>query len=324
MDIIAELKEKAQKNPKRLLFVEGDDMRVVKAAALCAAAKVCKPVVLAKKESQEDAKKEGIALEGIDFIDYITSDKLDDYVAKLVELRKHKGMTEEKARELLKNPAYFGAMMLKLKEVDGAAGGNSMSTAEWMRPVFQVVGPKKGVKTVSAVCFIPMKEKVVFFGDTDFIIDPNVEQLAQIAINAADFAKGIGIEPKVALLSYSTKGSGEHEVLKPIREALALVKKQRPDIIVDGEMQVDAAVNPKAAQKKSPDSPLKGEANVLIFPNITVGNVLIHSLGQWTDYKLYGSFPVGLSRPVANGGRSFSPEQIFESVVPLCAEIAHD
>lgn len=303
------IEKKAKQNLKKILLIEGEDERVIKAAKLAAKGKVCIPVLLANINSNS---------KGIETIDYKNHPELKTFAKELYELRKHKGMTIEKAKELLKNPNYFGALMLKLGKVDGAVGGCKFSTAEWMRPVFQIIGTKEGVKTVSAVCFFIVKDKVYFFSDTDFNIKPDNEQLAQIAINAADFVKGIGIKPKVALLSYSTKGSGEHESLQPIREALAIIKKKRADIIIDGELQFDAAINPDAAKKKYPGSAIKGDANVLIFPDITVGNVLIHALTQLTNYRFFGSFPVGLTKPIMNGGRSFDAKQILD-VITACA-----
>ena len=319
MDILQLIKEKALEKKNKILLIEGEDDRLVKAAALAVEERVCDPILLGSKETIiKVAAKKGVDLNGISIIEYVNHPNLDQYVEKLVELRHHKGMTKDKARELLKNPNYFGALMLKLGECDGAIGGCDYSSAEWMRPVFQIIGARKGVSTVSAISFFVIGDKVYFFSDTDFNIKPDSKQLAQIAINAADFVKGLGIEPKVAYLSYSTKGSGEHPVLELIRDALEVVQKKRPDITIDGELQLDAAINPDAASRKCPDSVLKGEANTLIFPDITVGNVLIHGLVQWTDYQFFGAFPVGLNHPVMNGGRSFDAMQIY-NLIAACA-----
>jgi phosphate acetyltransferase len=212
-------------------------------------------------------------------------------------------------------------MMLHNGDVDGAVGGCKYSTAEWMRPVFQIVGTAEGVSTVSAICFFVIKDKPIFFADTDFVIKPDAAELSQIALNSASFVRGLGIEPKVAFLSYSTKGSGEHESLDLIRNALALSVKADPNLVADGEIQHDAPVNPDAASKKCPDSVLAGDANVLIFPDITVGNVLTHALVQWTDYPFFGSFPVGLAKPVMNGGRSFDASKIFHLIVAAAAQV---
>lgn len=319
MDILKLIEKKAKAKSRKILLIEGEDDRLIEAASMAAKNKICKPTLLGnRKNIEKTAKEKNIDLNGVEILEYEAHPKLSEFAEKLYELRKHKGMTAPQAKELLKNPNYFGALMVKLGYYDGALGGCKYSTAEWMRPVFQIIGAKKSVPVVSAICFFIIKGKPYFFSDTDFNIVPDENQLAQIAINAADFVKGLGIEPKVSLLSYSTKGSGEHESLSLIRNALKLVKEKRKDIIIDGELQLDASINPDAARRKCPDSVLKGEANTLIFPNITVGNVLIHGLTQWTDYQFFGSFPIGLEKPVMNGGRSFNAKQIYD-LITACA-----
>lgn len=321
MDILKLIEQKAKEKKRKILLVEGEDDRLIKAAEMAVKEKVCEPILLGnKKKIEKIAKENKVSLNNITILDYENHPDLNKFAEELAELRKHKGLTVGQAKELLKNPNYFGALMVKLGKADGAIGGCKYSTAEWIRPVFQIIGTKKGVPIVSAVCFFVINTKVYFFSDTDFNIKPDKEQLAQIAINAADFVNGLGIKPKVALLSYSTKGSGEHESLTFIREALEIVKTKRPDIIIDGELQLDAAINPDAAKRKCPDSPLKGEANILIFPDITVGNVLTHALAQWTNYTWYGSFPVGLDKPVINGGRSFDAKQIYNLILACAME----
>jgi len=322
MDILKLIKTKAKKKIRKILLIEGEEDRVIKAASMAANARVCEPVLLGDKGSIiKSAAKLGVDLDGVDILEYKNHPRLDEFSKELYELRKHKGLTLEQAKELLQNPNYFGALMLKLGKVDGAVGGCKFSSADWMRPVFQVIGTKKDVPIVSAICFMLIKDKVFFFSDTDFIIKPDKEQLAQIAINANEFVKNIGITPKIALISYSTKGSGEHPSLSLIREALEIVKNKRSDIIIDGEVQVDASINKEAAKKKCPDSVLKGEANVFVFPDITVGNVLLHSLVQWTDFQFFGSFPVGLAKPVINGGRNFTPEQVYDAITACAMEV---
>ncbi|MBD3164140.1 hypothetical protein GF323_02995 [Candidatus Woesearchaeota archaeon] len=319
MDILSLIKEKALEKKNKILMVEGEDERVIQAAAMCVENKICDPVLLGSRDTIiKAAAKRASSLDGITVMEYADIPELEKYALELAEIRRHKGLTKEKAKELLKNPNYFAALMLKVGKVDGAVGGCKYSSAEWMRPVFQIIGTKKDVSLVSAICFYVIKDRVFFFSDTDFNIKPDAKQLAQIALNAASFVKGLGLVPKIAMLSYSTKGSGEHESLKLIRDALEFVQLKDKELIIDGEMQLDAAVNPDAALKKCPDSVLKGDANILIFPEITVGNVLIHGLTQWTDYQFFGSFPIGLSKPVMNGGRSFDSRQIYD-IMTACA-----
>lgn len=323
MDILTLIKNKAKEKKNKILLIEGEDNRIIKAASMAVKDKICQPVLLGDEELiKKIAAKDGVDLNGIEILEYKGHPKLNEFAQQLYKLRKHKGLTLEKAKELLQNPNYFGALMLKLGLYDGAVGGCKYSTAEWMRPVFQVIGTKKGVTTVSAICIAHIKDKVYFFSDTDFIIKPEKEQLAQIAVNAAKFVNGLGIIPKIAVLSYSTKGSGEHPSLQLIRDSILIVREKHKEIIIDGELQLDAAINPDAAKRKGADAILHGDANVLIFPDITVGNVLLHALMQWTDCKVFGSFPVGLSKPVANGGRSMTAEQICD-IITACAMLAN-
>lgn len=319
MDIVKLIEKKAKEKKRKILLIEGEDDRVIEAASMAARDNICKPTLLGKRTVIERiADKKKIKLSGVDIWEFADFPESDKFAEQLYELRKHKGMTLGEAKKLLKNSNYFGALLLKLGKFDGAVGGCVFNTAEWMRPVFQIIGKKEGVSIVSAICIVPIKDKVFFFSDTDFNIRPNEEELAQIAINASDFVNSLGIKPKVALLSYSSKGSGEHESLGLIRNALKIAKDKRKELVIDGELQLDASINPESAKKKSPDSVLKGEANVLIFPDITVGNVLIHALNQWTDYQFFGSFPIGLQKSVMNGGRSFSAQRIYD-VIKGCA-----
>lgn len=319
MDILKLIKEKAQEKINKILLVEGEDERIVKGASMAVEEKICNPILLGNKETIiKAASKKNANLDGITILDYKNHPELDEFAEKLAELRKHKGLTVKEAKELLKNPNYFGALMVKLGKADGAVGGCKFSTADWMRPVFQIIGRKKGVSVVSGCVIVMYDDKPYFISDSDFNIVPDSGQLAQIAINAAGFAKGLGVKPKIALLSYSTKGSGEHPSLEKIREALEIVKEKKPELAIDGELQFDVAVDPSHAKRKCPDSIIQGDANVLIVPDITSANILIHFIDQWTEYKFYGTFALGLEKPVGNGGRGFTPEQV-KDLIASCA-----
>ena len=319
MDVEQKIVKIAKKRSVRILLVEGEDERVLSAAAISVREGTAAPVLLGNKQRIISmAARRNINLNGMDIIEHIV---LDDDIDSLALLRKEKGVTREKAAELLKDPNYFAALKLKRGKADGALGGCLYSTAQWMRPVFQVIGKADGVSIISAICFVKLEDRTLFFSDTDFVIQPTYQELAQIALNAADFVEKLGIIPKIGLLSYSTHGSGEHPSLDKIRSALDLVRKTRKDLVIDGEIQFDAATNPKSAQRKCPDSPLNGEANILIFPDITVGNVLIHALTQLTGFKMYGSFPVGLAKPVINGGRSWNDRQVADAITACAAEV---
>ena len=312
----------AKKKLRKILLVEGEDERVIEAARLAKGRKVAEPLLLgSQKNIEKIAKKNKINVEGIEIIDYLRLKDFGYYVNQLVEIRKNKGMDKEEAKKLLKNPNYFGALYLKLGKVHGAVGGCRYSTAEWMRPVFQVIGKKDGVICVSGLFIFTIKNRMFVCSDSDFVIAPSAEELAQIAVNAAGFAKAFGLKPKVAFLSHSTKGSGEHPVLERIRKAAKIANEKAPEFLIDAEYQFDAAINPNSAKRKCPNAKIQGDANVLIFPEIMSANIFAHSFTQLTDSKTYGTFPVGLQKAVANGGRSFNAEQIVDSIISCAAQI---
>ncbi len=322
MAIMDLIKEKAKKKINKIAMIEGEDERVIEAANIALKEKIAKPVLIGEESKiKQVAKKHKLSLDGIEIIDYKNYKDIDKLAEKLYDLRKHKGLTLEEAKEWLKNPNYFGALITKIGLVDGVVGGCKFSTAEYMKPVFQVIGKRKGVLLVSGVFMMEHKGRIIILSDGDFNIVPNAEELAQIAINAADFAKGFGFKPKVAMLSHSTKGSGEHPILEKIRKAIDIVKEKRSDIIIDGELQFDAAYNADAAKRKCPDSPIKGDANVMIFPDIMSANIFAHSLLQLTDMPFIGTFAVGLDKIAVNGGRGNNAEQINNCIMYCAMQI---
>ena len=311
MDIAKLMKEKAQKRINRIALIEGEDERVIEAAGIAVKEKTAKPVLIGEKKKIEGiAKKNNLSLDGIEIIDYKNYKDIGKLAEKLYELRKSKGLTLEQAKEWLKNPNYFGALLAKLGIVDGIVGGCKFSTAEYMKPVFQVIGKKEGASLVSGLFFIAVKDRIIFMADSDFIIVPNEEELAQIAMNTAEFTGNFGYKPKVAMLSYSTKGSGEHPSLERIRNAIKIVKEKQPDLAIDGEMQFDAAFNPASAKRKCPDSIIEGDANVFIFPDISSANIFAHTVLQLTEIPMYGTFACGLDKVAVNGGRGYDAKKI--------------
>ena len=316
VDIITLIKERARKHLKRVLLVEGEDERLIEAASKAVAQKLAKPVLLGNEKIIKNiAKDKKISLEGIEILDYQKLDDLNSkYAKQLYELRKAKGLELEEAQRLIQNPNYFGALYVRLGKADAAVGGCKYTTAEFMKPCFQVIGKRKDVACASGVSAIIKDDKVILLSDTDFNIKPSVEELAQIAINAAECAAALGFTPRVALLSHSTKGSGEHPSLQPIRDAVALVKKKKPELIVDGELQADAAINPEAAKRKCPNGIIQGDANVLIFPDIFSANIVCHLLHQLAHIEIFGSFAWGMDKPVTNGGRGYNADEILNVI----------
>ena len=316
IDIVTLIKERARKHLKKVLLVEGEDERLIEAASKAVVQKLAKPVLLGNEKIIKNiAKDKKISLDGIEILDYQKLDDLNSkYAKQLYELRKAKGLELEEAQRLIQNPNYFGALYVRLGKADAVIGGCKYNTAEFMKPCFQVIGKRKDVACASGVSAIVFEERVIFLSDTDFNIKPSVEELAQIAINAAECAQSLGFTPKVALLSHSTKGSGEHPSLQPIRDALAIVKKKKPELIVDGELQADAAINPNSAKRKCPDSVIQGDANVLIFPDIFSANISCHLLHQLAKIEIFGSFAWGMEKPVTNGGRGYNADEILNVI----------
>lgn len=322
IDIKKKLVKLAQSQKRRILLIEGEDERVIEAARFAADKNLVHPLLLgSRKEIEKIAKKKGISLENIEIVDYLKLGDFYDYVHKLVEIRKKKGMAKDEAEKLLKNPNYFGALYVRLGKADGALGGCKYSTAEWMKPVFQVIGKRDDVFCVSGCFILTIKDRMFICSDSDLVIAPSAEELAQIAVNAAAFAQQFGLSPKVALLSHSTKGSGEHPSLDRIREACKIANDKAPEFLIDAEYQFDAATNPKSAARKCPGAKIQGDANVLVFPEIMAANIFAHSFTQLTDCRMYGTFTVGLRNAVANGGRSWNAEQIVDGIVSCAAQV---
>lgn len=259
------LTKKAREANKRIVLPEGNEPRTVKAANICAEEGIATPVLLGKREEIEKvAKSLDFALSGK--IEIIDPDEIrENYVARLVELRKSKGLTEEDARKLLEDNVYLGTMMIERNEVDGLVSGAVHTTANTIRPALQVIKTAPGQSIVSSVFFMLMPDQVLVYGDCAINPKPTSEELAQIAIQSADSAKAFGLDPKVAMISYSTGTSGKGEDVDKVRDAAKLAQEARPDLLIDGPLQYDAAIVPDVAAQKAPGSKVAGQANVFIF-----------------------------------------------------------
>lgn len=326
MALLDDIKAKAASLKKTIVLCEGEDRRVVEAAAQITKEGIAKIVLIG---NEEEAKKvaPGVDLTGITLIDPLTSEKTAEYAKILYEARKAKGMTEEQAAVQAKDRTMFGALMLKTGDVDGYVSGACHSTANTLRPGLQVVKTAPGIKTVSS-CFIMIAPEggnkynpdgVAVFADCAINIEPDAQQLADIAVSSAKTAKAIaGIEPRVAMLSFSTKGSGNDDKffksVPKVQEATRLAKEMAPDLALDGEFQFDAAVAPEVGELKAPGSKVAGHANVFIFPNINAGNIGYKIAQRFGGYMAIGPVCQGFAKPLNDLSRGCNVDDIVATV----------
>lgn len=313
------LKERAAKVQKTIALAEGFDIRACKAAEILTKQGVCK-VILIGDEAEAKSKFPEVDFTGVKFENPATSENKARYAETLYELRKAKGMTLEAAEKIVStNNMFYACVALKMGDVDGVVGGAVFSSGDVLRAAFQVVKPAPGINSVSS-CFvmIPPEEGFKYntapayiFADCAVIPYPTVDQLADIAVAANDSAKNIiGIEPKIAMLSFSTKGSASHEAVDKVRSAYEKVKAEHPEINVDGEMQFDASLVPSVGKQKAPTSTVAGEANVFVFPNLDAGNIGYKIAQRLGNFMAVGPIMQGLALPVNDLSRGCSAEDI--------------
>ena len=314
-----------KKNPKKIVFTEGTDARILEAASRLLAGTFLHPVLVGNEEEVLSAAEEaGYNIRGAEIIDPNNWDRFDEMVDLFCELRKSKGMTPEKAIPILRQGNYFGTMLVKMGVADALLGGATYSTADTVRPALQIIKTKPGNKIVSS-CFILVRpsasgeNEVLAMGDCAININPNEDELVEIGLETAECAKKFGVDPKVAYLSYSTKGSGKGETVDKMRNACAKAKAAAPDLKIDGEMQFDAAVSPKVGQLKFPGSPVAGHANTFIFPDINAGNIgykIAQRLGQ---FDAYGPILLGLNAPINDLSRGCNAIEVYSMAIITAA-----
>ncbi|MEE9450287.1 MAG: phosphate acetyltransferase [Ignavibacteriaceae bacterium] len=313
--ILEEIKNKAIKLNKTIVLPESHDERVLKAAEILAREKIVSVITLGNDDRiRNDAKKLDVDLTGIRVIDPSTSDKLSDFTNLYFNLRKHKGVTVEKARETVLRNLFFAAMMVKEGMADGSVAGSSASTADVMRAGIQCVGMPDGISIASSFFLMIFPEKVYSFADCAVVPDPDVNQLADIAISTADNHRNLtGEEPLVAMLSFSTKGSAQHESVDKVIDAVKVIRDKRPDLEVDGELQFDAAIIDSIGKKKAPGSTVAGNANVLVFPDLNSGNIGYKIAQQLGGAEAVGPMVQGLNKPFFDLSRGCSVDDIVNT-----------
>ena len=318
MSFIEEIKKRAKEQIKTIILPEAEDTRVLKATEKILNEKYAKIILIGKEEKiKEKAKTENINIGEAKIVDPEKSEDHDAYVNLLYELRKHKGMTIEKAKELVLDPVYYGMLMVKDNKADGLVSGAIHSTSDTLRPALQILRTAPDTKLVSAffVMVVPDCEYgengVFIFGDSGLNENPNPDQLSEIAISSSkSFKQLVGKEAKVAMLSYSTYGSAHSELTEKVIEATKLVREKQKDLIVDGELQLDAAIIPEIAKSKAPNSPLEGNANVLIFPNLDAGNIGYKLVQRLAKAEAYGPLCQGIAKPVNDLSRGCNSDDI--------------
>jgi len=318
MSFIETIKEKAKQQIKTIVLPEGSDIRTLKAASMVQKDGYANLIILGDNAKIEEmANSNNIDISKATIINPIESKNYETYVQAFYELRKAKGVTPEKAREILKDETYFGMMMVKMGDADGLVSGACHSTSDTLRPALQILKTAPGTKLVSAffVMVVPDCEYgengIFIFSDSGLNEYPDADALSEIAISSANsFKQLVGTEPKVAMLSYSTYGSAHSPLTDKVVEATKLLKQKAPDLICDGELQLDAAIIPEIAASKAPGSPVQGKANTLIFPDLDAGNIGYKLVQRLAKAEAYGPLCQGIAKPVNDLSRGCSAEDI--------------
>ena len=307
--------ETLKANPRKIVFTEGHDARILEATDRLVKGGFLTPILIGNVDVvKANAAKGGYNIEGVEIIDPETYPEMDAMVDKMVELRKGK-MTADECRKALSKGNYFGTMLVKMGYADSLLGGATYSTADTVRPALQIVKTKKGAHLVSS-CFILVRgDEKLAMGDCAINIDPTEDELVEIGLECAKCAKTFGIDPKVAYLSYSTHGSGKGDTVDKMRNACAKAKAAAPDLAIDGEMQFDAAVSPRVAHTKCPESKVAGHANTFIFPDINAGNIGYKIAQRLGSFDAYGPILLGLNAPINDLSRGCNAQEVYSMAI---------
>ena len=312
MSIFENFEKKLQAEPKSIVFTEGTDARILSAASRLLAGKVLKVILLGNPEAVKEAAAKGsFDITGAEIIDPANYTGFDEMVAKMVELRKGK-MTAEDCAKALSKSNYFGTMLVKMGKADCLLGGATYSTADTVRPALQLIKCKPGIQSVSSCFILTRGEESIAMGDCAININPSEDEVVECTVETAHTAEIFGIDPRVALLSYSTKGSGKGDTVDKMRNATARVQEAHPELKVDGELQFDAAVATEVGQLKAPGSKVAGYANTFIFPDINAGNIGYKIAQRLGGFESYGPILQGLNAPINDLSRGCNAEEVYK------------
>ena len=314
-----------KESPKKIVFTEGSDPRILEAASRLLASSFLSPILVGNEaEIMAAAEESGFNIRGANIVDPAKYDRIDEMVDLFCELRKSKGVTPDQARKVLSQANYFGTMLVKMGEADALLGGATYSTADTVRPALQLIKTKPGNSIVSS-CFILVRpsatgdNEVIAMSDCAINIKPTEDELVEIAIESAKCAKIFGIDPKVAFLSYSTLGSGAGEDVDKMRHAAEKTKAKVPELPIEGELQFDAAVSPRVARTKCPQSEVAGHANTFIFPDINAGNIGYKIAQRMGNFEAYGPILLGLNAPINDLSRGCNASEVYSMAIITAA-----